>query len=69
MNTQSKARFDPEAEKQMALEIVAESIGWQPLEQGAYLHLGGREDEEAVITVVGVPETSMASANVLLLVV
>ncbi len=46
--------------------IEAESIGWLPLEQGAYLHVGNPDDEE-VITVVGVPDVSMAGMNVLLL--
>ena len=33
--------------------IEAESIGWQPLGDGAYLHVG--DPEALVITVVGVP--------------
>ena len=33
--------------------IDAESIGWQPLGDGAYLHLG--KPEALVIEVVGVP--------------
>jgi len=47
-------------------EIEAESIGWQPLEPGAYLHLGKPDEQEIVITVVGVPEVGMAGMNVLL---
>lgn len=43
-----------------------QSIGWQPLGNGAYLHLGKPEEEEVVITVVGVPEVGMAGMNVLL---
>jgi len=35
--------------------IEAESIGWLPLGDGAYLHLGKPEEEGVVITVVGVP--------------
>jgi len=46
--------------------IEAESIGWQPLGDGAYLHMGKPEEEEIVITVVGVPEVGMAGMNVLL---
>ena len=46
--------------------IEAESIGWLPLGDGAYLHLGKPEEEEVVITVVGVPEAGMAGMNVLL---
>ena len=46
--------------------IAAESIGWQPLGDGTYLHLGKPDEEEMVITVVGVPEQGMAGMNVLL---
>lgn len=46
--------------------IEAEAIGWLPLGDGAYLHLGKPEEEEVVITVVGVPEVGMAGMNVLL---
>ena len=46
--------------------LAAESIGWLPLGEGAYLHLGKPEEEEIVITVVGVPEVGMAGMNVLL---
>ena len=45
--------------------IAAESIGWLPLSDGAYLHLGNPDEEELVITVVGVPDVSMAGMNVL----
>jgi len=41
--------------------LQAESIGWLPLEQGAYLHVGN--PDEQVITVVGVPDASMAGMN------
>lgn len=44
--------------------IEAESIGWQPLGGGAYLHVGDPDGD--VITVVGVPEAGMAGVNVLL---
>ena len=44
--------------------IEAESIGWQPLGDGAYLHVG--DPEALVIEVVGVPDTGMAGMNVLL---
>ena len=46
-------------------ELAAESIGWLPLGDGSYLHLGKPEEEEIVITVVGVPEVGMAGMNVL----
>jgi len=45
--------------------IEAESIGWLPLGDGAYLHVG--DPNAMVITVVGVPEAGMAGMNVLLL--
>lgn len=43
--------------------LEAESIGWQPLGDGAYLHVG--DPESKVITVVGVPGAGMAGMNVL----
>lgn len=46
-------------------EIAGEAIGWLPLEKGAFLHVG--DEAEEVITIVGVPDASMASMNVLLL--
>ena len=56
-----------EAELQAELAAIeAEAIGWLPLGDGAYLHLGKPEEEEVVITVVGVPEAGMAGVNVLL---
>lgn len=48
-------------------EVHAESIGWLPMGDGAYLHLGNSDEEELVITVVGVPGVSMAGMNVMLL--
>lgn len=43
-----------EAELQAELAAIeAESIGWLPLGDGAYLHVGDRQ--ALVITVVGVP--------------
>jgi len=55
--------------------LAAESLGWQPLAPGVYLHLAqpsadiGRlqaQDVE-VVDVVGVPDAGMAGLNVLLL--
>lgn len=46
--------------------IQAESIGWQPLGDGAYLHVG--DTEQQVIEVVGVAFASMAGTTVLWLV-
>lgn len=45
--------------------IEAESIGWLPLGDGAYLHVG--DPEALVIEVVGVPDASMVGINVMLL--
>ncbi|MCK2128061.1 hypothetical protein MX652_15355 [Thauera aromatica] len=58
--------IDPDELKAELAAIEAESIGWLPLGDGAYLHLGKPEEEEVVITVVGVPEVGMAGVNVLL---
>ena len=43
-------------------EIEAESMGWIPLEDGAYLHLGS---DEEVVEIVGLADAGMAGANVL----
>lgn len=45
-------------------EVQAESIGWLPLGDGAYLHLG--DPDALVVDVVGVPEVGVAGMNVLL---
>lgn len=45
-------------------QIQAESIGWIPLDEGAYLHVGS---DAPVIQVVGVAKEEMAGSNVLLL--
>ena len=58
--------LDLQAELQEFASIEAESIGWQPLGEGAYLHLGNPDEEEVVITVVGVPEVGMVGMNVML---
>jgi len=44
--------------------IEAESIGWLPLGDGAYLHVG--EPDALVIDVAGVADAGMAGVNVLL---
>jgi hypothetical protein len=46
-------------------QLKAESIGWIPLEQGVYLHVG--KEDDTVVQVVGIPDASMAGMNVLLL--
>jgi hypothetical protein len=43
-------------------QIQAESIGWIPLDEGAYLHVGS---DDAVIQVVGIAKVEMAGGNVL----
>ena len=43
-------------------QIQAESIGWIPLDEGAYLHVGF---DEPVIQVVGIAKVEMAGSNVL----
>jgi len=58
--------LDLQAELQELANIEAESIGWQPLGDGTYLHVGDPDEEETVITVVGVPDAGMAGMNVLL---
>ena len=45
--------------------IEAESIGWLPPGDEAYLQVG--DPEALVVTVVGVPDAGMAGMNVLLL--
>jgi hypothetical protein len=54
--------LDPQAELADLATIVAESIGWLPLGDGAYLHVGDPEGD--VITVVGVPDVGMVGMNV-----
>lgn len=60
----SELILDLRAETTELTAIEAESIGWLPLGDGAYLHVGDPEGE--VITVVGVPDAGMAGVNVLL---
>lgn len=59
----------PESCKQSELyALAAEAIGWHPIGQGAYLHLGDLDDETAVIEVVGLPDIAQMGLNVLLLI-
>jgi len=55
-------QLDLLAELRELAAIEAESIGWLPLGEGAYLHVGDPEGE--VITVVGVADAGMAGMNV-----
>jgi hypothetical protein len=43
-------------------QIEAESIGWIPLDEGVYLHVGS---DAPVIQVVGIAKEEMAACNVL----
>ena len=43
-------------------QIQAESIGWIPLEEGVYLHVGS---DAPVIQVVGIAKEEMTGSNVL----
>ena len=43
-------------------EIEIESMGWIPLDEGAYLHVGS---EDGVVDIVGLADAEMAGANVL----
>ena len=62
--------LDQQVELAELAAIEAESIGWLPLGDGAYLHIGNPDEEEVVITVTGVPDAGMAGMagmNVLLM--
>ena len=56
----------PNFEQELA-EIAAESIGWLPLEGGAYLH-NSSEGKEGRVLITGLPDAGMDGENVLLLV-
>ena len=56
--------LDLQAEMQELVAIEAEAIGWLPLGESAFLHVGNPEGD--VITVVGVPAVGMVGMNVLL---
>ncbi len=62
----SPATQRSEETAQWLTEIEAESIGWLPLGEGAYLHVGKPDEEEVVITVTGVADAGVAGMNVLL---
>jgi hypothetical protein len=50
---------DPDELKAELAAIEAEAIGWLPLGEGAYLHVGRPDEEEVMITVVGVGDVGM----------
>jgi hypothetical protein len=43
-------------------QIQAESIGWIPLDEGAYLHLAS---DTSLIEIVGIPKPEMQGSSVL----
>ena len=56
--------INPDDLKAELAAIEAEAIGWLPLGDDAYLHVG--DPEALVIEVVGVPDAGMAGMNVML---
>ena len=48
-------------------EIAAESLGWLPLGDGAYLHVSSQGKEDSVV-ITGLPDAGLDGENVLLLV-
>ena len=56
------ANFDQELK-----EIAGESIGWLPVEDGAYLHVSS-EGKQEIVVITGLPDAGMDGENVLLLV-
>lgn len=47
-------------------QLQAESIGWMPLDEGAYLHIGSDSSANtSVIEVVGLPRSEMQGVSVL----
>ena len=52
-----QADFEAEFWRELA-ELEAESIGWQPLEPGAYLHV--EDDQATEVLVVGMPQAGAA---------
>jgi hypothetical protein len=56
----------PNFEQELA-ELAAESIGWLPLESGAYLHISSEGKEDRVV-ITGLPDAGLDAENVLLLV-
>jgi hypothetical protein len=61
--------FNDHSEQAELHQLAAESMGWQPLTDGAYLHHGDKENQptELAIQVVGIPDIALAGQNVLLL--
>ena len=65
------AIFDPADFERELKALEAESMGWLPLENGAYLHRGAQPgtEQDMVVEIVGVmTDASLIHANVLWLV-
>jgi hypothetical protein len=64
-----KSLYDEADFERELKEIQGESMGWQPLDRGVYLHRGAQAGTPAdlVIEVVGLADASLAGLNVLLL--
>lgn len=58
--------INPDDLKAELAAIEAESIGWLPLGDGAYLHVGKPDEDNVVVIVVGVADVAMAGMNVVL---
>lgn len=48
-------------------QLAAESLGWQPLAPGAYVHPARPDTTPSVVHVVGLPDPAHAGLDVLLL--
>lgn len=59
--TDGGADIESEFAQELA-QIEAESMGWQPLAQGAYLHLGS---DAPVIEITGTATANMTGSNML----
>ena len=57
MNSETQLATEADFLRELA-EIEAESIGWQPLEPGVYLHV--EDDQATEVLVVGVPQAGAA---------
>lgn len=57
MNSETQLATEADLLRELA-ELEAESIGWQPLEPGAYLHV--EEDQATEVLVVGIPQAGAA---------
>ena len=64
----SELLLDLQAELAELKAIEGEAIGWLPVADGAYVHVGKADEEDGVITVIGIPDAGMAGMNALLLV-